>query len=38
VVVNYVACDIIFELIMLTTSRKIDGIVTREDFYLKRGL
>jgi hypothetical protein len=36
-VVNYVACDIISELIMLTTWRK-DGIVTRRDFHLKRGL
>jgi hypothetical protein len=37
-VVNYGACDIIFELIMLTTWRKRDGIVTRQDFHLKRGL
>ena len=37
-VVNYIACDIISELIMFTTWRKRDGIVTRKDFHLKRGL
>jgi hypothetical protein len=37
-VVNYVARDIISELIMLTTWRKRDGIVERQDFHLKRGL
>jgi hypothetical protein len=38
IVVNYVACDIISELTMLTTWRKRDGIVTRQDFHLKKGL
>jgi hypothetical protein len=37
-VVNYVACDIISELIMLRTWRKGDGIVTKQDFHPKRGL
>jgi hypothetical protein len=37
-VVNYVGGDIISELIMLTTWRKRDGIVTGQDFHLKRGL
>jgi hypothetical protein len=37
-VVNYDACDIISELIMLATWRKRDGIMERKDFHLKRGL